>query len=360
MTLAYSIYHDNESQATRDRTLPAAQSASQPITAFGHFDLIDGDYAEGWAWCPDLPDQRVTVEILHDTEVVASGIANLPREDLAGAGIGDGHYRFKIKLPLSLRDGTARLLSARAAGNHEPLHDGPHCYEAEPLTLDWTDLIDAASTSLFARHIEASLPTASSGFAAQLTQVHQLIETDAYTDALMLLEQMMRRFGSHALLHCKMAECHLLGYHIDEAAAAYQHAIDADRHFAPAYLGLGNCHARNAAWLEADDAYQTGLKLAPGDQALARRAQAVSHDARIARATQAWQTGDADGAITLLKQGLLAAPDHDGMTVALGTILQETAGANGTAPMFSALLYEQLLFDFWVEEAEYHLERGNR
>jgi hypothetical protein len=62
----------------------------------GSIERAGADRLEGWCWCPDRPDERVTVEILLDDEKVAELVANLFRRDLARAGLGDGRHAFVL------------------------------------------------------------------------------------------------------------------------------------------------------------------------------------------------------------------------------------------------------------------------
>ncbi|MEO0296057.1 MAG: glycosyltransferase [candidate division WOR-3 bacterium] len=68
----------------------------------GFLDGIDGQYIFGWAWDPENPEKRLEVLVYVDGEPVAEGVADLYREDLERAGIGDGRHGFRIKLPEKL------------------------------------------------------------------------------------------------------------------------------------------------------------------------------------------------------------------------------------------------------------------
>ncbi len=81
------------------------KNSSNEKTAFqGYFDGVDGLTAVGWAWNPDKPEERLEVVILADDVPVAEGVADQFRDDVLQAGIGDGRYGFKIKLPERLAD----------------------------------------------------------------------------------------------------------------------------------------------------------------------------------------------------------------------------------------------------------------
>lgn len=67
-------------------------------------DGIDGFYIGGWAWNPDNPEKRLEVVLYVDGEPVAEEVADLYREDIEKAGIGNGKYGFKIRLPNEIFD----------------------------------------------------------------------------------------------------------------------------------------------------------------------------------------------------------------------------------------------------------------
>jgi len=66
--------------------------------ATGHIDGIDGPMVSGWAWDPLQPWGNVEVDVLVGGDVVASGCADLQRDDIFIAGIGHGHYAFRIDI----------------------------------------------------------------------------------------------------------------------------------------------------------------------------------------------------------------------------------------------------------------------
>jgi len=71
----------------------------------GHVDGIADGCVCGWAWDALAPDTRLTVAVRVGDAVVARGCADLPRADLAAAGVGDGRHAFQLPLPDHLLDG---------------------------------------------------------------------------------------------------------------------------------------------------------------------------------------------------------------------------------------------------------------
>ncbi|MGA2044380.1 MAG: DUF4214 domain-containing protein [Roseiarcus sp.] len=102
----------------------------------GHIDaLLSSGYVEGWALDTNAPATSLPIAILEEPNVVlASGLANLFREDLvdAGCGVGWCAFRFRIAAPEKLRRTMLTLvdLKSRAIiGRHDPV---AFLYASEP------------------------------------------------------------------------------------------------------------------------------------------------------------------------------------------------------------------------------------
>ena len=68
-------------------------------------------------WDPNQPDVRQTVTLWVDGEAVASTVADRPRADLQGNGIGDGAHAFMIRLPDRFLDNAFHQLVVTAGDN---------------------------------------------------------------------------------------------------------------------------------------------------------------------------------------------------------------------------------------------------
>lgn len=77
---------------------PVAAAATADVLK-GRVDAVDGVHVFGWAWRPDAPTERLTIEAVLDGRVVAKVTADLARVDLRRNGIGDGSYAFNLELP---------------------------------------------------------------------------------------------------------------------------------------------------------------------------------------------------------------------------------------------------------------------
>lgn len=70
----------------------------------GRLQGIANGVAIGWAWDTRDPERRLEVAIEAEGEVVAEGVADLPREELVKERIGDGSHGFEIPLPDALAE----------------------------------------------------------------------------------------------------------------------------------------------------------------------------------------------------------------------------------------------------------------
>ena len=113
--------------AVRRRLASRAGLPAAPAPAFGplrgHVDGCDGVILQGWAWDTLHPDAPVCLEVLVDGKPLALAYADLPRPDLAAAGIGDGRHGFSLALPLAPEE--AHTVEVRRAADRAPLVGSP-------------------------------------------------------------------------------------------------------------------------------------------------------------------------------------------------------------------------------------------
>ena len=93
----------NDVSALKDMKLAALQTLSPTVR--GYIDGIVGDALAGWAFCPERPGNRVLAQVVVDGQFVAEAVADLFRDDLLKANIGDGYHGFMAPLPPHLLDG---------------------------------------------------------------------------------------------------------------------------------------------------------------------------------------------------------------------------------------------------------------
>ncbi|MGD8177152.1 glycosyltransferase [Marinimicrobium sp. ARAG 43.8] len=72
------------------------QSGTRPLQ--GAVDKYDAGFVSGWVWNPNDRGTKLEVDVLIDDQVVGSGVADLYRNDLAKANIGNGRFAFRVKI----------------------------------------------------------------------------------------------------------------------------------------------------------------------------------------------------------------------------------------------------------------------
>lgn len=80
----------------------------------GYVDGIIGNHVVGWAHDPDHPDDRLELELELAEAPLGCCVADLDREDLRRAGIGDGRHGFRHPLNRTARTGDEHRVVVRA------------------------------------------------------------------------------------------------------------------------------------------------------------------------------------------------------------------------------------------------------
>jgi GT2 family glycosyltransferase/glycosyltransferase involved in cell wall biosynthesis len=127
-------------------------------TATGNVDILSAERIAGWAWNPGNPGQSVVVNLFDGTDLLCSVRANLPRSDLAAAGIGSGQYGFEIPDPSSLLPQARHLISVRIDGDAAELPGSPRWISRRGAIWDQsvTEVVESAARASVkeARHAE--------------------------------------------------------------------------------------------------------------------------------------------------------------------------------------------------------------
>jgi hypothetical protein len=103
----------------------AAHALAEYSAYHGHVDHCDGGVVVGWARNRLRPDERVGLDVFVDGDQVGSGIADVYREDLLAAGIGDGRHGFRIELPPQFAAVLLLDLRVRVAATAQLLQPAP-------------------------------------------------------------------------------------------------------------------------------------------------------------------------------------------------------------------------------------------
>jgi hypothetical protein len=90
----------------------------------------DSTAISGWIWDKNDADAEVHIDLWDRDRYVMASPANQFRQDLVGAGYGNGRHAFNIPTPAQLRDQRPHVIHLRIAGTKQELTDSPgviHC-----------------------------------------------------------------------------------------------------------------------------------------------------------------------------------------------------------------------------------------
>jgi len=81
----------------------------------GFFETCNEVFVSGWIADETNPDQYMDIDIVIDNELVTNVTANLFRQDLLDANIGNGNYAFNVLIPKKFKDGIEHKVEVREA-----------------------------------------------------------------------------------------------------------------------------------------------------------------------------------------------------------------------------------------------------
>lgn len=140
--------HEGSDKAKSKRKKPPAPKA----TAYeGILQGVGNGVALGWAADRTCPNARVEVALVVDGEIVAEGVADVPRPDLADMALGDGAHGFLIELPERLQTPARRRIVALAGPEQTPLTPAPSFWHKPTAEGAWSDVIFEPGGGLSAR-----------------------------------------------------------------------------------------------------------------------------------------------------------------------------------------------------------------
>jgi hypothetical protein len=153
--------------ATGCRRSPVAD----PQTAAGCLEQVSATEIVGWAWNKSNSAAPVRVEILDDDILMATVKADLFREDLKQAGLGDGRHQFRLAIPDSLKDGKPHLMRARIAGTTNELRNSPKTFPS-------TQAIQPNQPAVFEGFLEHVSATEVIGWAVDRSRPGEPVEVE--------------------------------------------------------------------------------------------------------------------------------------------------------------------------------------
>ncbi len=129
----------------------ARKPAAKDRAYEGILQGVGNGVALGWAADRSDPAARVPVAIVVDGEIVAEGVADVPRPDLADMALGDGAHGFLIELPDRLKAPARRRIAALAGPEQAPLTPAPSFWHKPTAQGAWSDVIFEAGGGLSAK-----------------------------------------------------------------------------------------------------------------------------------------------------------------------------------------------------------------
>jgi hypothetical protein len=132
-------------------------AAALPPALQGFVEAMGPERVLGWAWQPHSPEARLAVELREGTTVLARGVADQPRPDLAQNGVGDGAHAFAFPLDAGMqaRAAALRVVAIAADGTELELGAPP----AAPAASDGGRTLESlvASQRVLHRNLQAVL-----------------------------------------------------------------------------------------------------------------------------------------------------------------------------------------------------------
>lgn len=125
-TYYWRVYAYNSNGGTHGFPVPPSVTTTSCVPDYqGSHDIADCRSIKGWAWDRSRPDTPVSVDIFDGHTQIATVPADLFREDLLSAGIGNGYHAFSFDLPSNLRDGQQHSIRVRFSATGGDLWQTP-------------------------------------------------------------------------------------------------------------------------------------------------------------------------------------------------------------------------------------------
>lgn len=302
----------------RESAHPKTSEVSRPNSSEsvrGNFDGIVDEMAHGWVFNSENPGERLTVEVLCDSEVVATGFANNYRDDLESNGIGDGCYHFRLALSNDLFDGRSHELTVRVVDTGTLLN-GRATTTLVKRKSKVDQLTRANLLSLLTNLVEANPNWTSIERARMLADCRAASfqqEIGNFISARQAYRDITDQLGANAACACKIAETFLLEGDVVSAQSEYRAAIKLNDQFSWAQLGYGNALRIAGDFVAAYSAYSTAAELDPSlTEAKLRRAE-VSAAAAMAKISTFTKNGQITEASSAAVQAAIENPNDDAL-----------------------------------------------
>lgn len=303
-------------------------TAASSIAIGGNFDCVLEGQAHGWAFLPANLQKRLDIEIVLGSEVVARGKANLLRDDVKEAGIGDGFYGFILPLSCELFNGKAHQLIAREMHTRTVLSGSPVTMEPVLHENNYVNIERGLGLALLAELFSSAPYQALSANAANFHEAYRLAsllqETGCYSDAINAWVTINNALGDNYLCYCKIGECALLEGQPNVALAAFEQAAACDNKKAFPYQGMAQAYQLMDKFDEAEDALKIAVDLSPENTQLNKLLLQLQRDTLPQRINSLIENGQRGEAIQWLVSILLAEPENKQAYELLGELLCST------------------------------------
>jgi len=121
----HTVHIRFETSATDLGNSPASITCGASPNYQGFFDTANCTALSGWAWDSNQPNTSINVDIYNGGVLIATTPANIFRQDLQSAGIGNGIHAFSFAVPSSLKTGTTYTLWVDYGGTSTQLSASP-------------------------------------------------------------------------------------------------------------------------------------------------------------------------------------------------------------------------------------------
>lgn len=211
----------------------------------GHIDYAKNGYVYGWACDLTNSERKLTITVLSEDKIVASGTADLYRNDLDDLNIGDGNHGFRLKLSYEILDGKTHSLTARESTTLTELQGGPIEFGPELIIQPYSLISRNSGLRIFTKILERQSSITKDKRVA-LLKVYEIgslaQETGRINDAIYAWSALNQTLKNNALCQCKLAETKLISNDSSQALSYYKSAAQLDFSFHWAHLGLATIH----------------------------------------------------------------------------------------------------------------------
>jgi hypothetical protein len=158
----------------------AAPERPAPHPLHGYIDEASWTGIKGWVWDPQLPTERIRLELMDGETRLATALASENRPGLILSGIGDGRHGFSIALEAGVLQEGRHVLRLRSAGTGaevpgSPIVLEPNLKPASPQAI--TAATDLAAPAI-GEPAGAGFAEAAQPWAAGLSQSEAMLTSD--------------------------------------------------------------------------------------------------------------------------------------------------------------------------------------